>query len=134
MQCLRTFLHARRWTTLAVIALALCMKVLVPTGMMVGGQSKVLSIEICADGMGQTLTRAIAIPMKHAGGEDAAKQTKDHCPWAGSVHAPLTGADPIQLALALAFIVVLGFAAARPLALTPRTYLQPPLRGPPALA
>jgi Zn-dependent protease len=134
MQLLRAFLHARRWTAFAVIALALCMKVLVPTGMMVGSQSKVFQIEICAEAMGQTLTKAVTIPMKHAGGDDAAKQAKDHCPWAGASHVPLAGTDPVQLALALAFIVALGFAAARPLALARRTYLQPPLRGPPALA
>lgn len=134
MHRLRAFLHARRWIAFTVIALALCMKVVVPTGMMVGSQSKVFQIEICAEAMGQTISKAIAIPMKHDAGSDAAKQAKDHCPWAGSAYTPLAGADAFQLALALAFIIALGFAATRPLALLGRAHVRPPLRGPPALA
>jgi hypothetical protein len=48
--------------------------------------------------------------------------------------AGLAGADAIQLAAAIAFILVLGFfAAALPLSAEP-AYIRPPLRGPPSLA
>ena len=55
------------------------------------------------------------------------------CPYGALGFAALGGADPIQLAAALAFVLTLGFAAL--VVPAPRTiaHLRPPLRGPPLL-
>jgi hypothetical protein len=78
----------------------------------------------------------IAIPGKQDTGGDhsdaASKAT--HCAFTGLGHSALGGTDPLLLAAALAFILLLGLA---PLPALPRRdipFLRPQLRGPPASA
>jgi NAD/NADP transhydrogenase beta subunit len=132
MNCLRAFFLRHRGMALAVIALVLAMKALVPTGYMIGSDARVLTVQVCdgfADG-----AKSVAIAVKGHG--DAGKATHDQtaCPYAGMTHAGLTGADAIQLADALAFILLLGFVAAGFTVPRPLVRLRPPLRAPPALA
>lgn len=132
MHSLRTFLREHRRLTALLIALVLAMKALVPTGYMVGGAT-VLTIEICTDATGGKMTKQIVVP--HSGKhEDAGKSSATACPYAGLGMASLPGADAVLLALALVFILALGFA---PTQTAPPQRIQefrPPLRGPPALA
>ncbi len=136
MQLLRAFfLHHRRMAAL-LIALTLAMKALVPAGFMLGGDSRVITVQICADALGQQITQKIVLPLNQSGGhsgEDKAK-TDSPCHFTALGHAMLGGADPVLLALALVFILALGFAPV--LAPAPRriAFLRPPLRGPPALS
>jgi hypothetical protein len=133
MHSLRTFLRDHRQLAVLLVALALAMKALVPTGYMVGGDAKVLTIEICADASGGKTTKQIVVP--HSGKQDeAGKSSTTACPYAGLGMAALPGADAVLLALALAFILLLGFAPTR--TAPPRRIQEylPPLRGPPALA
>jgi hypothetical protein len=116
MSAVRTFLLRSRVMAFAVIALALALKTIVPAGYMVGSESKVLSIRICDETQLSAALHArdIAIPMK---GEPAGKPSKveSMCPYGALSFASLSGADPVQLALALLFILAAGFAAlARP--------------------
>lgn len=132
MTPMRTILLRYRIMAFAVIALALAIKALVPAGYMVDSASKVLTIRVCADAQFSSTVRDILVPMKS---EPAGKHSKaqDACPYTALSLASLGGADPLQLALALLFILATGFTA---LALpAPRRfgYLRPPLRGPPAL-
>ncbi len=134
----RAFFLRHRAMALAVIALALAMKALVPAGYMIGGDAKVLTIKVC-DGYADSGTgHDIAIVAKggahsDAGHDDAGRALHDHqaCPFSALTLAHIGGADPIQLALALAFIVLLGVIA--PVRATPRpsARLRPPLRAPP---
>ncbi|WP_420381550.1 DUF2946 family protein [Novosphingobium sp.] len=130
MTCFRAFFLRHRALALAVIALALAMKALVPAGYMIGGDAKVLTVRVC-DGYGDN--HAIAIVTKGATHSDAGKALHDQqaCPFSALALAHMRGADPIQLALALAFSVLLGIIA--PVAVTPRAFarLRPPLRAPP---
>lgn len=136
MTRLRAFFLRHRAMAIAVIALAMAMKVLIPAGTMLGADARALTIQIC-DGYGDALhdtAKAVVIAIKGHG--DAGKSAPDHqaCPFSALGHAGLTGANPVLLALALAFILLLGltspdFPAPRPLA-----RLRPPLRAPPALA
>ncbi|WP_428331824.1 DUF2946 family protein [Novosphingobium sp.] len=130
MTCFRAFFLRYRALALAVIALALAMKALVPAGYMIGGDAKVLTVRVC-DGYADN--HAIVIVAKGAAHNDAGKALHDHqaCPFSALALAHMRGADPIQLALALAFIVLLGIIA--PVAVTPRAFarLRPPLRAPP---
>ncbi len=132
MYALRAFFLRHRTMALAVVALALAMKALVPTGYMVGGDAHRLTIRICDGYAGHDQAHVITLPAK----EDAAKLAHDHqvCPQSALGHAALGGADPIQVALALAFIVLLGFAARTGPVLRPWARLLPPSRGPPVRA
>jgi len=140
MTCLRAFFLRHRALALAVIALALAMKALVPAGYMVGGDAKVLTIRVCDGFADSDAGQAIVIVAKGAAHNDAghndagrALHGQQACPFSALALAHMRGADPIQLALALAFVVLLGitgpvFAAPRRLA-----RLRPPLRAPPSL-
>lgn len=135
MHRLRAFFLRHRATAFAVIALALAMKVLLPAGTMVGGSAHMLTVQIC-DGYGDAAHDAalsVAIPIK--GHSDTGKGGPDHqaCPFSALGHAALTGADPVLLAAALAFILVLGLAASIAPAPRPQFRLRPPLRAPPVL-
>jgi len=131
MNCLRAFFLRHRAMAFAVIALAMAMKALIPAGYMVGGDTHTLTVRIC-DGYADAAA-PVAIAIKGHG--DAGKTAPDHqaCPFSGPGHAGLTGADPILLAVALAFILLLGFAAPVFAGPRPLSRLRPPLRAPPAL-
>jgi hypothetical protein len=130
MSLLRAFLLQHRALAFVLVAAALCMKVLVPTGFMIGQGSKVLTIEICDDAFGNHAVKQIAVPMKD--GQNKGEKAKGECPFTSLSMATLGGVDPALLALALAFIIALGFAPAT--IPTPERvfHLRPPLRGPPA--
>lgn len=135
MGTLRNFLREHRQFALLLVALALAMKALVPTGYMIGTDSKVLTIQICADGSGQHFTKQIVIPMTGKPLDERGEQGKagSTCPYSVLSMASLGGADLALLAIALAFIMILGFAPVRRPWLQGIFYLRPPLRGPPAL-
>lgn len=131
---LRTFLLQHRHLALLVAMAALCMKVMVPAGFMIGQNSKVLTVQICDDASGNHTVQQLVLPMKDSGSASDQKQGKGDCPFASLSIASMVGADPSLLALALAFILALGFAPAR-IALPKHIFhLRPPLRGPPASA
>lgn len=139
MHHLRAFFLRHRATAFAVLALALAMKVLMPAGTMIGGSAHTLTVQIC-DGYGDAAHDAahgaalsVAIPVK--GRSDTGKPGPDHqaCPFSALGHAALTGADPVLLAAALVFLLVLGLAASIVPAPRPQFRLRPPLRAPPAL-
>ena len=130
---IRTLLMRNRALAALVLALALAMKALVPAGFMVGAAEQALTIEIC-DGHAAGSTLSVAIPMKEQSGDPAHERAAKECPFTAlSMHA-LSGADPIVLALALAFILTLGFAPVQAVRIARPGYLTPPLRGPPALS
>lgn len=133
MNRLRAFFMRRRALALLVVMAALCMKIVVPTGFMIGQNSKVLTVQLCTDGLGHAVTAKIVIPMKGEPGDSSGKQGKAECPFASLSMASMSGTDPALLALALAFILALGFAPAQTSHPKRVSYLRPPLRGPPAL-
>lgn len=133
MLSLRAFFLRHRAVAILVVMAALCMKIVVPTGFMIGQNSKVLTVQLCTDGLGHAVTAKIAIPMKGEPSDSTGKQGKGDCPFSSLSMASMTGADPALLALALAFILALGFAPARSSNPKRVSYLRPPLRGPPAL-
>ena len=135
MHVLRAFFAHHRALAAFLIAAALCMKALIPAGYMIGSGDRVLTVKICADARGTMQTQQIVIPGSGGQRGDKAEHGKADgtCPFSALSFASLGGTDPALLALALIFILTLGF---RPSA-APRTeqifYLRPPLRGPPAL-
>lgn len=136
MGSLRIFLRNHRRLTALLVGLALCMKILVPAGYMVGEQAKALTVLICADGQGAHLTKEITIPVdgKSSGGQSEHGKADGACPYSALSMASLAGADDPLLALALAFILALGFVPAPAKHIGRVLHLRPPLRGPPAFA
>ena len=136
MHALRALILKRRQLTLVLVALALCMKALLPTGYMVSDSARVFTITICSDATGQPMATQIAIPAKGRSEHPGADHGKGdaQCPFSSLAMAATAGADAPLLALALAFIVALGFLPAPSLPFRRAHYLQPPLRGPPATA
>lgn len=134
MTAFRAFFLARRNMALAVIALALVMKAIIPAGYMLDqtarGGGKVLTVRICEDAadFGHVVVRDIHLGSKSAGKHERAGET---CPFTALGMAGLSGVDPVLLASALAFVMALAFA--RRLLPAPRrtAYLRPPLRAPP---
>jgi hypothetical protein len=130
---LRAFIRDHRHLAAVLVALALCIRALMPAGYMLGHDVQTVTVQICADGISGEHTQQIVIHQQgdHKGADDHAK-ADGTCPWSGLAMASLGGADAMLLALALAFVLALGFApvaATRPVQ-TP--FLRPPLRGPPA--
>lgn len=134
MSFVRAFFLRHRALALVLVAATLCLKALVPTGYMIGNTAKVLTVQICGDGIGHSAARQLAIPLPGEPGDSGAKQSKGDCPYGALSLASLEGAGPALLALALAFILALGFAPIRASLSPPIFHLRPPLRGPPARA
>ena len=136
MTALRTLLLRHRALAILLVAAALCLKALVPAGYMLEAGHKVLTVTVCMDSQGHSVTRDIVVPMKGSPAGDAARHADagKACGWSSLAMDALGGADAPLLAAALAFIFALGFA---PLA-APRprraVWLRPPLRGPPLTA
>lgn len=134
---LRALIRQQRMLAMMIVALALCVKVIVPTGYMVGSSSTMLlTVLICDDGTGSHKTATIAVekesgPKEQSGGHGKADMP---CPLPALSMASVGGADAPLLALALAFILALGFTPSSPAPLAARAYLRPPLRGPPLFA
>jgi hypothetical protein len=119
-----------------LVAVALAMKSLVPTGYMVGTQDRVLTMMICGDASGEQFVKQVIVPQSgksvgHAGGSQS--KAAEPCPYASAAGAALGPVDLLLLALALAFILLLGFAPVRVPVLRGASRLRPPLRGPPVL-
>ena len=134
MTALRLLILRYRALAVAVLVMALAMKALVPTGMMLGTDAgRGVTIRLC-DGVADS-ARAVTLTIGHGGPDqhDGGKQAPDHqaCPYTALAHHALGGADPILLALALAFIVMLGFRALSPPALRRAARWLPPAHAPP---
>jgi hypothetical protein len=140
MATLRTFLLTRRWLAFGLVALTLAVRALVPAGFMPGGagaSGQMLAISICADASGSaSQSQQILIPVKSDPGHAAREGEvgKGQCAFSALAFAALDGADAPLLAAALAFVLAIGLAPARPLRLARIAGLRPPLGGPPATA
>lgn len=119
-----------------VALLALAKKAVLPAGYMVGQQSQILTVLICSSVDDLTVAKAIAIPAdgKTGGSADEHGKANGVCPYAALSMASLGGTDAPLLALALVFILALGFVSAHRPRLKITARLRPPLRGPPFLA
>lgn len=129
---LRHFLRAHRWLAFALIAAALLVRVCVPAGLMpVSDHDGMLRLAFCS-GYGPMPAMDVAIPgMKHHPDE---AQAQSPCAFADLALVAIGGADPIQLAALLLFVLATGLAIALPLPPRAPSRLRPPLRAPPQTA
>ena len=126
----RHILGHRRWVV-ALIALALLARLLVPAGVMPSVSGGIVTVELCSGYGVEKVT--IAIP----GLPDQHQQQGEHrkgdspCTFSGLTAPSLGGADPLILAISIAFIVATAFRNAPIVHERRATWLRPPLRGPP---
>lgn len=128
---LRTSLRLKYRLALLLVALAVAMKALVPAGFMVEASAKSLTVLVCADSTGARSAIEITVPQS---GSKAPAMAKAHesCAFTALGFAALSATDPLQLALALAFILALGFTAHGVIAPRKVHRMLPPPCGPPA--
>lgn len=129
MAALRTLLRDHFRLAIVLVVLALAVKAAIPTGYMIGSQGKSLTILVCGDASGDHLAKQITIPTK----ADGQAKTSESCPYASLSFASLDAGLPHFIALAIAFLLLLGFAPVRIPVLAGFAHIRPPMRGPPAL-
>jgi hypothetical protein len=123
---MRALLRQHPRIAATIFAAALLLRLLVPAGFMpslAGGQ---LTVSICT-GYGAQQVQ-LAVPAREHG------SVASPCAFADLSLPLLAGADPIQLAAALAFVLALALLLAFALPARRLAHLRPPLRGPPTLA
>lgn len=132
MLTLRHFFLTHRALALVIIALALAMKALVPTGMMVEARGDLtLTMTICS-GMGALETVTIPIEREQSPQDQhQSSSDKQVCGFSVLGHGALGGADAVQLAAGLLFIILIGFAPIAQVRVTSPAYRWPHTRGPP---
>jgi hypothetical protein len=121
-----------------LVAIALLMKLVVPAGYMVSGEHGRFQVMLCSGVAPRAMT--LDVMAQHAGmtHHGPAKQHEQGskaempCAFAGLALHAIGGADPILLAVALAFVAALALCPTLPVAPRARAYVRPPLRGPPA--
>ncbi|MFZ5748749.1 MAG: DUF2946 family protein [Pseudomonadota bacterium] len=136
MQSLRALIREHRQLALALLVLAFCIKAVIPSGFMVSASpDTVLTVTICSDATDDLKTMQMVIPGKDQGrGHSDSAKKGEHCAFSSLAKVAVGGADGILLALAFAFILVLGLAPMQRLPFRQWFNLRPPLRGPPAVA
>lgn len=126
---------ARRHFAVLICAATLLLKLLVPTGYMIGNDHGRITITICSGTAPRTMTMEMS--GMHGDMPDHGK-SKDHgkaempCAFSGLSAAMIGTVDPIQFAALIVFILALGLITTTPPAPSRPAYLRPPLRGPPS--
>lgn len=140
MAPLRAFFCDRGRLALILLALAIAVRALIPSGYMLsggmlGGGAQVLTVQICADAQSGMQTRHIILPSKDgsakAGSPEAHDASAKPCAWSSAGLDSTSPVDPILLALALLFILAVGYLAVSSPRVAQAAFLRPPLRGPP---
>ena len=130
MTGLRQYLLRHRAVAAWLVALALLMKMLVPGGYMLDTSASSLTVELCS-GYGP-MTMPMPGMAHHGGDKSDHGKAEQPCAFSGLSAPSLAAADPILLALSIAFIVATAFRASVPSLARMPAFLRPPPTGPPA--
>lgn len=134
MTSLRTMIVRCRLGAMLLVTVALLLKAIVPAGYMVSAPSKVFTVEICADTVGERQIRQLEIPSGHGADSPEGHKSSPGCPFSSLWAGGFAGDLPQVVAAALAFILALGFAETSFPIFEAASFLRPPLRAPPRLA
>ncbi|MGP7796075.1 DUF2946 family protein [Sphingomonas sp. CLY1604] len=135
MLSLRHLLLDRRRLVFLLALTALAVKLLVPSGFMVGVVDGRAMLQVCSGVM-----PVEPEPMAHMHHRTATHDDRQHpaaempCPYAALAQAADTPIDPLVLAVALAFALALGLRIVAGPRVTAAPHLRPPSRAPPILA
>ena len=132
MSSIRTFIMANSRLAAVFLALALCMKLLVPNGFMPEVRGHGISIEVCEGSSGGHRLTSIEVPQ--GGKAPSGKHAKADgiCPFtalAQAVHPVDAAFGPASILAIAGILAGIVLAAATP---HRKWNLRPPLRGPPA--
>ncbi len=126
-------LLAQRHLAVALCVAALLLKLMVPTGYMLGIDHGRVAITVCPGTMPAKPVMHHGDMVGHHAPADKGKAELP-CAFAGLSAAALGAIDPILLVTLIAFVLATGRRAfVRPLPVRP-AYLRPPQRGPPRFA
>jgi hypothetical protein len=136
---LRHFLMRHAAIAMALVVLALLMKMLVPTGYMIGASSRSFTIELCSG----SAPIKVVLPMHGMVHETTGQRHQDSqhhqgkemqpCAFSGLSATSLGGTDSVLLATAILFVLSTVFrVSTRAVLPDAPDYLRPPMRGPPA--
>ena len=131
MTGLRQYLLRHRALAAWLVALALLMKVLVPTGYMLGTSAGSITVELCSGYGPMKMTMPMPGMAHHQGDKSDHGKAEQPCAFSGLSAPSLAATDPILLALALAFIIALAFRPQTPGLVQAPAFLRPPTTGPP---
>lgn len=132
MDFLRTLLVRHRALAILLVAIALCLKVTMPAGYMVGHDTKLLSLQMCDAATGHGATKQVIVPKSNGGDTESGSAWQDNCAYSSLSVASTAATHPTLLLIAIAFILLLGFAPIRITARERNDHIWPPLRGPPS--
>lgn len=131
---LRTLFRQHPLLAAWLVAAALLMKVLVPAGFMASMNAGGLTVQLCtAYGM-QTVVLTADGQIKATDAPQSDSAMDAPCVFAGHGAPLLSGADPLLLAVAIAFILTAGLRVAKTAPLPQPFFLRPPAIGPPLTA
>lgn len=133
VRTLRHFIRGRLIGTWTLFALALAMRMLVPAGFMPSFSSSGVEIVFCSGAGPMKMVMPGSAP-GHAHDGQAPAKPDAPCGFSALGAPSLSGADPIQLAAAVATIMVAGLLPARGLPVRRVASLRALPRGPPASA
>ena len=146
---LRRLILCHRALAVLICAVALAVKLLVPAGYMIGDAGGRTVMILCpgaampAAAAAAAAATATATPMDHGGmathaaGDDAGKahgMAEPPCAFAGLAAPALAAADPLLLAIAIAYGLAVALRPVRVASRAAAPHLRPPLRGPPAFS
>lgn len=135
MKIWRALLIRHRALAALLLLGALLLKAAVPAGFMLSSAQGYMTVSICSDPAGPRQEMRIAIPRSedHRGDTTSAdKQT--HCAFSSLTKAATSGVHLTLLALAIAFVMLLGTRAMPAITLARPPFIRPPLRAPPRVA
>ncbi|MXO66061.1 DUF2946 family protein [Altericroceibacterium endophyticum] len=122
---------------IAMLALIVVLgfKAVIPAGFMISSNSDmVVSLSICSESTGTIHSQQIVLPKANGGQDEPVQKDKtgNHCAFTSLTKVATSAADPVLLAIAIAFIMLLGTTPVAPACLKRLNYVLPPLRGPPS--
>ncbi len=119
---------------LLLCALSLAVKAVVPVGFMVGTQSRVVTVEFCADSTGERMLRQITIPLDHSHDRQETSKTSQGCAFSSLGAGGLAAQAPALIAAAIAFVLAMGFGPVTLPLIGDFPHIRPAPRAPPARA
>ena len=114
------------------MSVVILMKMAVPVGYMPVMANGSITLALCSGFGPEKMSMTMPGMADHHGKTEQAGGNDMPCGFAGHTPASLTGADPILLLVAIAFIVATIFRIPVSRPIRRISYLRPPLRGPPA--
>jgi len=133
MSSWRAFLSTHCQLAFLMVAVALLVRAVVPTGYMIMPNDGTIMVSICSGQGPQMVALDVGKGAGEHGDHQDSKKADHPCAFSGLGMAAMGGADIVLLSAAIAYVLTLGFLAifAPPRPTIAR--LRPPLRAPPVL-